>query len=76
MNENTKEINNFDEVYQKSGSGKVYKDIIDYIEKPLIEWALKKSDGNQIKAAKILGINRNTIRVKIKKFGIAPRAFK
>ncbi|MFH1640489.1 MAG: helix-turn-helix domain-containing protein [Candidatus Omnitrophota bacterium] len=31
---------------------------------------LERTDGNQLKAARILGINRNTLRNKIKKFGI------
>jgi two-component system nitrogen regulation response regulator GlnG len=46
------------------------------IEKPLIERALERTYGNQLKAAKILGINRNTIRTKIKKLGIDPHKWK
>lgn len=53
---------------QKRGS--VYKTVLEIIEKPLIEQALARTEGNQFKAARILGINRNTIRTKIKKFGI------
>ncbi|MBU0959440.1 MAG: helix-turn-helix domain-containing protein, partial [Nanoarchaeota archaeon] len=37
------------------------------IEKPLIENILYRTEGNQLKAAKILGINRNTLHTKIKK---------
>jgi two-component system nitrogen regulation response regulator GlnG len=40
---------------------------MDAIEKPLIEYVLERTYGNQIKAAKILGINRNTMRSKVKK---------
>jgi len=50
--------------------GTVYKTVLEIIEKPLIEQALARTEGNQFKAARILGINRNTIRVKIKKLGI------
>ncbi|MEW6170433.1 MAG: helix-turn-helix domain-containing protein [Candidatus Omnitrophota bacterium] len=50
--------------------GKLYKSVVEAIEKPLIEQILKRTDGNQFKAAKILGLNRNTIRTKIKKLGI------
>lgn len=50
--------------------GTVYKTVLEIIEKPLIEQALARTDGNQFKAARILGINRNTIRTKIKKLGI------
>ncbi len=50
--------------------GAVYKTVLEIIEKPLIEQALARTEGNQLKASRILGINRNTIRTKIKKFGI------
>jgi two-component system nitrogen regulation response regulator GlnG len=50
--------------------GTVYKTVLEIIEKPLIEQALARTEGNQFKAARILGINRNTIRTKIKKLGI------
>ena len=40
------------------------------IEEPLISSILKHTRGNQIKAAKILGFNRNTLRKKIKELGI------
>ncbi len=39
------------------------------VEKDLIEQALKKSDGNQTKAAKLLGISRDALRYKLQKFG-------
>lgn len=50
--------------------GVLYKTILETIEKPLIEHVLERTDGNQLKAAKILGINRNTMRAKIKKLAI------
>lgn len=56
--------------------GVLYKCIIEVIERPLIERILKRTCGNQIKAAKILGINRNTLRVKIKKLGVNPESYK
>lgn len=56
--------------------GALYKAILEVIEKPLIEHILERTEGNQLKAAKILGINRNTIRTKIKKLGINPEVFK
>ena len=43
----------------------LYSLVIERIERPLIELTLKKTRGNQIKAAHILGINRNTLRKKI-----------
>ena len=52
--------------------GLLYKSILAEIEKPLIEHILERTEGNQLKAARILGINRNTMRAKIKKLGINP----
>ncbi len=54
----------------KEKEGVLYKSILEHIEKPLIEQALERSEGNQLKAARVLGINRNTLRAKIKKLGI------
>lgn len=42
-----------------------YDMIMAEIEKPLISLALKETRGNQIKAANLLGINRNTLRKKV-----------
>jgi DNA-binding NtrC family response regulator len=41
------------------------------VEKLLITKALKKCKGNQVKAAKILGINRNTLRNRMQKHSIS-----
>jgi two-component system nitrogen regulation response regulator GlnG len=43
----------------------LYASIIEQIEKPLIELTLEYTGGNQLKAADVLGINRNTLRKKI-----------
>jgi two-component system nitrogen regulation response regulator GlnG len=43
----------------------LYSLVIERVERPLIELTLKKTRGNQIRAAQILGINRNTLRKKI-----------
>ncbi|NRA64342.1 MAG: hypothetical protein HRU19_07650 [Pseudobacteriovorax sp.] len=40
------------------------------VEKPLLVQILRRVGGNQVQAAKILGINRNTLRKKIKHYGI------
>lgn len=44
--------------------------IIEQVEKPLIELALKQFNGNQVKTAQLLGINRNTLRKKIENYEI------
>lgn len=49
----------------------LYDRIIKEIERPLIELCLKATGGNQFKAASLLGINRNTLRKKIKELKIS-----
>jgi len=44
--------------------------VLQRVEKPLITLVLKKTEGNQVRAAHLLGINRNTLRKKIKELGI------
>ena len=57
-------------------NGEVYKATLSEIEKSLIEAALERTDGNQLKAARILGINRNTLAAKIKKLAIETKKWK
>ena len=44
--------------------------IIPAIERELVIQALKETNGNQVHAAKILGITRATLRKRLEKFGI------
>lgn len=48
----------------------VYDMVISHVEKPLLQFIMDKAQGNQTKAAEILGLNRNTLRKKIKDHGI------
>lgn len=50
--------------------GALYKSILEAVEKPMIEHILERTEGNQLMASRILGINRNTMRAKIKRMGI------
>jgi len=56
--------------------GILYKSIIESVEKPLLEQALERTGGNQLKAARILGLNRNTLRAKIKRLEIKVEKWK
>jgi two-component system nitrogen regulation response regulator GlnG len=48
----------------------LYDRLLPLVEKPLIEMTLKATGGNQVKAAYVLGINRNTLRKKIEQLRI------
>lgn len=48
----------------------LYQRVLDKVEAPLIAMSLNACGGNQIKAADLLGLNRNTLRKKIRHHGI------
>jgi len=50
--------------------GAIYDMVIACVEKPLLEAILNHTQGNQTRAAEILGLNRNTLRKKMKSHGI------
>ena len=58
------------EVLADPNAEEVYHAILRRIERPLLEAVLDYTDGNQLRAAKLLGINRNTLRKKILDLGI------
>ena len=49
----------------------IYDKVIAEVERPLIQMTLSATRGNQIKAAAMLGLNRNTLRKKIRDLDIA-----
>ncbi len=48
----------------------LYDTVLSEVEKALITIVLKETNGNQLKTARVLGINRNTLRTKIKEYKI------
>ena len=48
----------------------LHRELLARVERPLIEAVLRRTGGNQIKAAALLGINRNTLRKKLTDLGI------
>jgi two-component system nitrogen regulation response regulator GlnG len=49
----------------------LYDRVLTEMEYPLILAALTATRGNQIKAADLLGLNRNTLRKKIRELGVS-----
>lgn len=54
-----------DEPENYGGSGELYQHLMDAAGSELIAAAMKHTDGNQVAAAKLLGINRSTLRKKL-----------
>ena len=55
-------------------SGRLYRSVMARVETPLLRHALELSAGNQLKAARLLGINRNTLRKRLRLLGLLPVA--
>lgn len=51
--------------------GHLYEHILSLVERPLLQAALERAGGNQLRAAQLLGINRNTLRKRMKELGIS-----
>jgi Fis family transcriptional regulator len=48
----------------------IYDMVIDNVERALISTVMNRAGGNQTQAADMLGMNRNTLRTKLSKYGI------
>ena len=57
---------------RERSSANLYDLVVGLVEKPLLRAVLRETSGNQVRAAQILGINRNTLRKKLTEHGIDP----
>ena len=48
----------------------VYDMVLHSVEKPLLIYIMNYAQGNQTRAAKILGLNRNTLRKKLEFYNL------
>ncbi|WOT04844.1 DNA-binding transcriptional regulator Fis [Shewanella youngdeokensis] len=48
----------------------VYEMVLSEVEAPLLDIIMQHTRGNQTRAANMLGINRGTLRKKLKKYGM------
>ena len=64
----------FDEFFNSFGDNEedlnLYEKFLNEFEKPIITQTLKYCNGNQMKASKMLGLNRNTLRSKMAKYKV------
>ena len=60
----------FNQLDQKNTPINVYNLVLKEVEPPLLDSVMKFCNNNQSKAARILGINRTTLRTKLKKYKI------
>ena len=56
--------------FLQDNEGASYYEILEQVERPLIEMVLVKHRGNVFRAAKELGIQRNTLTKKMIKYGM------
>jgi len=61
----------FNQLDQKNIPIDVYQLVLNEVEPPPLNAVMDFSNNNQSKAAKILGINRTTLRTKLKKYNIS-----
>ncbi len=59
----------------RPASGALYQLALSAFERPLFEHALRETGGNQLRAASLLGINRNTLRKRLVELEIDPNHF-
>jgi nitrogen regulation protein NR(I) len=54
----------------QAGSENLYEETLRRMERPLLTRVLQETQGNQLRAAKILGITRGSLRTKLRELGI------
>lgn len=63
-------LNGYLDRMAKLESSNLYETVISEVEKSLLAIVLKETNGNQVKSARLLGINRNTLSKKIREYKI------
>ncbi len=61
-----RKLRQFVKAYSESGGRDLYSFLMREFERPLLEFALTQTGGNQRRTAELLGMNRNTLRTRMK----------
>lgn len=69
-------LSHYVQAMHEVGETRVWNDVMRTVESVLLRLALQAAAGNQLRAAELLGINRNTIRKKLTEHNIEPRDFR
>ena len=64
-------VNNYFHHLDGQKPSEVYDMVLNEVEAPLLAVVMKYTNQNQTKASSILGLNRGTLRKKLKKYGLA-----
>ena len=54
----------------------LHANLLEQVEPPLLILAMERCNGNQLKVADMLGLNRNTVRKLLRKYDIDPQSFR
>jgi Fis family transcriptional regulator, factor for inversion stimulation protein len=63
-------VNNYFQHLEGQDVTNVYEMVLSEVETPLLEVVMKYTRHNQTKAAEVLGLNRGTLRKKLKQYGL------
>lgn len=63
-------VSNYFQHLEGQDSTDVYEMVMSEVETPLLEVVMKYTRHNQTKAAQVLGLNRGTLRKKLKQYGL------
>jgi len=64
-------LNRYSKDLDGEAPSEIYSMVVSVVEKPLLTYILDRAEGNQTRAADMLGINRNTLRKKMREHGLS-----
>ena len=63
-------VDNYFSTLDGRATNGLYKLVLKEVEAPLLEAVLRQTRGNQTRAAEVLGLNRGTLRKKLREYGL------